>query len=143
MFPSFTAERRALQVAVLVAGLVPVSAGLAGVTLGAGFVGETADVSLDSHFRYLSGLLLGLGLAFWAMAPRIERYTRAVRLLTFLVVLGGLARLGAAIVIGLPNLPMLLAIGMELVVTPTLCLWQARVARLAAEPLEALSKNPI
>jgi hypothetical protein len=143
MFPSFTAERRALQLAVLVAGLVPVSAGLAGVTLGAGFVGDIADVSLDSHFRYLSGLLLGLGLAFWAMMPRIERHVRAVRMLTFLVVLGGFARLAAVIAVGVPDPPMLLALAMELLVTPALCLWQARIARLAEAPLERPSKNPI
>ncbi len=51
-----------------------------------------------------------------------------MRLLTFAVVVGGAARAAAALWVGLPPAPMLAAIGMELVVTPLLCLWQARIA---------------
>jgi len=132
-------ERRALQVAIAIGALVPITAGLAGVLLGAQMAGALAipegirAVSLDSHVRYLSGLLLGIGLAFWSFIPAIERRTREARLLTALVVIGGLARLYGVARGGWPSGPMTFGLTMELVVTPLLCLWQGRVARRSAQ----------
>jgi hypothetical protein len=123
-----------LRIAIALGGLVPVSAGLAGVLLGPPMAGDALSglagaVSLDSHFRYLSGLLLAIGLAFWSLIPRIETQGPAFRLLTAIVVAGGLGRLFGLIQHGTPSAPMLFGLGMELVVTPALCLWQARLAR--------------
>jgi hypothetical protein len=56
-------------------------------------VGAAAPTDLESHFRYLSGLLLGLGLAFAWCVPAIERRTLLFRTLGLVAVLGGLARL--------------------------------------------------
>ena len=120
-------ERRALQTAVALAALVPVSAGGLGVITGTAH--ESAG--FDSHFRYLSGLLLGIGLLFWSMVPAIERRTEAFRVLTFVVVAGGLARLYAYAQRGDPG-TMRLALVMELLITPALCVWQSRVAGQAA-----------
>lgn len=128
-------ERRAFQIAVLVGGLVPVGAGAAGVAFGVDFVGGLAGpdvVSLDSHVRYLSGLLLGIGIAFWAAAPQPEAHTARFRLLTAIVFLGGLARLQGLFLMGAPSAGMRFGLIMELVVTPALCLWQARIARIQA-----------
>lgn len=116
---------------VAVAGIVPVSAGLAGVVLGpamADAVVGGGTVSLDSHFRYLSGLLLAIGLAFWSMIPRIESRGPAFRLLSVVVVTGGLGRLLGLVLHGTPSTAMLFGLTMELVVTPLLCLWQSRIA---------------
>jgi hypothetical protein len=127
-----------LQFAVAAAGLVPVGAGLAGVLLGPGmaqgaFAGLADAVSLDSHFRYLSGLLLGIGVAFWSLIPGIERQGATFRLLTALVVAGGLGRAVALLLHGVPSAPMLFGMAMELGVTPGLCVWQGLVARGAAQ----------
>ena len=78
-----------------------------------------------------AGLLFAIGIGFWSIIPSIETNAYPARLLTFLVVTGGLARLAGAIFIGLPSMPMILAIGMEVIVTPLLCLWQSRIARYA------------
>ncbi|WP_368040548.1 DUF4345 domain-containing protein [Roseicella sp. DB1501] len=126
-------EKRLLQSAILVFGLVPVLAGLAGMILGAGFIADAADPSLDSHVRYLSGLLFGIGVAFWTSAPRIETMGSRFRLLTAVVFAGGLARLVGIVVVGIPSNSAVLALGMELVVTPLLCLWQARVAHAGVQ----------
>nr|WP_280865274.1 DUF4345 domain-containing protein [Falsiroseomonas frigidaquae] len=123
-----------MRIAVALGGCVPVFAGLAGVVLGPGMVaGATGgwDAAQDSHFRYLSGLLLGIGLGFWSTIPALPARTARFRLLTAIVVLGGLARLAALFGQGWPGGPMAAALGMELVVTPLLCLWQGRVAREA------------
>jgi hypothetical protein len=91
-----------------------------------------APPPLDLHYRYLSGLLLGIGLAFWLMIPRIERHGPAVRLLTAIVFVGGLGRLLGGVLHGFPPGPMTWALAMELVVTPLICLWQWRVASAGA-----------
>ncbi|MBV9538741.1 MAG: DUF4345 domain-containing protein [Acidisphaera sp.] len=124
---------RPLQVAVAICGLVPVGAGLSGVLLGPRMTGAAVaaiqgGASLDSHYRYLSGLLLGIGLAFWSLIPGIATRGASFRLLTALVVVGGLGRLLGVALQGVPPASMLFGLGMELVVTPLLCLWQARVA---------------
>jgi hypothetical protein len=120
---------RLLQAAVLLGGFVPVGAGLAGALAGAGMLGEDAvSVSADSHLRYLSGLLLAIGLGFWSCIPALPRRTARMRLLTALVVAGGLARLLGVAERGWPDTPMLFGLTMELVVTPLLCAWQSRLA---------------
>ncbi|HYD18047.1 MAG TPA: DUF4345 domain-containing protein [Patescibacteria group bacterium] len=127
----YACERRALQAAIAVGGLVPVLAGASGMIMGPQLLADPANLAVDSHFRYLSGLLFGIGIAFWYAIPTIETRTGYCRLLCLPIVIGGFARLMAAVFIGLPPLPMLLAIGMELAVTPALCAWQARIAREA------------
>ena len=124
------AQGAALRSAVAVAGIVPVAAGLAGVVSGAAMLGghPAANLTLDSHLRYLSGLLLAIGLGFWSTIPRIEQQTARFRLLTAIVVVGGLGRLYGILVEGLPPAPMLFGLAMELGVTPLLCWWQCRVA---------------
>lgn len=123
-------ERRILQRVVMVAGLVPVTAGLYGALFGAALTGDAGmSIAGDSHYRYLSGLLLGVGLLFWSGIPGIERQSGRFQLLTLIVVVGGLARLGGLLITGLPSLTMVAALVMELVVTPLVCLWQMRVAR--------------
>ena len=123
-------ERRALQLCILIAAVVPVFGGASGVVLGEAAFGPWAGAGEDSHIRYLSGLLLAIGVAFWACVPTIERRGQTVRLLTAIVVTGGLARLGGLVAHGDPG-RMRWALVMELIVTPAICLWQARVARLS------------
>jgi len=121
-------ERRALQIAVAIASLVPICAGGAGVLFGPAMV-DVADApnAADSHFRYLSGLLLGVGLAFVTMIPRIESHAVRFRILAVIVVVGGLGRLLSLVLHGYAGKPMLFGLVMELAVTPALALWQAHV----------------
>lgn len=122
--------RLGLQLVVAVGALVPVSAGLAGVLTGMEILGHAdIDAGTDSQFRFLSGLLLAIGVGFWSCIPRIEFRAGRFRLLTMLIFVGGLARLFAASqAAGTPPLAALGALVMELVVTPLLCLWQASIA---------------
>jgi hypothetical protein len=125
-------ERRALQIVVAIGSLIPIGAGLAGVLLGPAMIDAAGlPIAADSHYRYLSGLLLGIGIGFVTTIPSIERRTARVRLLAAIVVIGGLGRLLSLLLHGVPDAPMLAALVMELVVTPALALWQARVARRA------------
>ena len=122
-------ERRLLQFAIFIAGFVPVLAGAGGANLGSAFLGEITGTAMDSHFRYLSGILLAIGLCFWSFIPKIEQKEPQAKILTILVLTGGLIRLLSALLVIRPPVPMMLAIGMEVIVTPLLYLWIKRIAR--------------
>jgi hypothetical protein len=123
-------SKQFLQIAVAVGGLVPVVAGLAGIVFGPGMLPDVSGpISLDSHFRYLSGLLLGIGFGFWSCIRRIEQQGARFQLLTVIVFIGGLGRFWSLMIIGFPHRVMLFGLVMELVVTPLLAYWQHRISR--------------
>ncbi len=94
------AEKRLLQIAICVCCAVPLAGGLLGVVQGGRWFGQPPEVTLDSHFRYLSGLLLAIGLVFLSTVPRIETHTRTFTVLTTLVAVGGCARMLSIVVDG-------------------------------------------
>jgi hypothetical protein len=126
------AELRLLQAVAALACLVPLIVGSQSVLRGIEYLkGAPMPVppDLDSHFRYVSGIFLGLGLGFAYAIVRIERRTAIFRLLGMMVVIGGLARGLSWIEIGRPSSGHVFGLGMELGVVPLLMLWQTRVAR--------------
>ena len=88
----------------------------------------------DNHHRYLSGLLLAIGLGYWSAVPMIEKMATRLRLLTALVAIGGLARLSGLVLGDMPTLPVASALAMELLAAPLLCLWQARITSRQHSP---------
>jgi hypothetical protein len=110
-----------------------VTGGLAGILAAPELLETTAcGATCNNHVRYLSGLLLGIGLVAWSLVPRIERTASTFQTLTVLVVIGGLARLSSLVIVGPPNRAMIAGLIMELVVTPSLCVWQRRVIKRLA-----------
>ena len=129
-------ERRLLQLATAIACIVPITMGVESIVDGPSVirgVEAPVPVDLDSHFRYLSGLLLGIGLLFLVSIPRIERHTIVFRVLGAIIVVGGLARLVSLLSVGAPGDGHRFGLVMELVVVPLIVLWQARVARRCAD----------
>lgn len=122
--------KRMLQAVVALLALVPTSTGLAGIVLGPDFLrlDPPWPADLDSHFRFLSGVFLGVGLGFYSCIPAIERKGPRFRLLAALVFSGGLARLLSLAMAGAPSAGHLIGLGMELAIVPLLVLWQARVS---------------
>lgn len=125
-------EKRLLQAVMCVVLLVPLSGGAMGMVFGPdwlhrGVVGR----DLDSHFRYLSGLLFAMAALFASCVPNVERKAARLRLLAILPVTGGLARLFAFLQ-GPPSRGHIVALCLELGVVPLLVLWQARVAKRLA-----------
>jgi len=97
-----------MRILIWLACLVPIGGGLAGA------LGLLPDSS--SHVRYLSGLLLGIGLGLAWAAFDLQKRAWLFDAFVPLVILGGVARL-----IGAPSTWQdFLALGMELVVTPLL-----------------------
>lgn len=124
-----TAEKRCLQAAVVIGSLVPLLAGGAGMLRGPGMIHAAAQGDLDSHYRYLSGLLFGIGIGFLSCVPGIEAKSARFRLLAFIVITGGVGRALGWLMTDALSPAMTGALVMELAVTPLLALWQARVAR--------------
>ena len=124
-------SKRGLQIAILLLAAIPTAAGAVGCALGPGFLSlqEPWPADLDSHFRFLSGIFVVIGLGFYSCLRGIERKTRRFRTLAGLVWAGGLARLLSLTIAGAPSLPHLAGLGMELLVVPGLVLWQSAVAR--------------
>ena len=127
------AERRLLQAAIALGCLSPLYFGLRGVIEGpamlAGMDPGQAPPDLLSHYRFLSGLFLGLGLVLLSCLPAIERRTARFRWACAAVVIGGLARAFGMVTGDAPSAGHWLALAAELGVVPLLLLWQARVAR--------------
>ncbi len=125
-------ERRLLQAATALASLVPLSMGVHSVIGSAAVlrgVAHPLPTDLDSHFRYLSGLLLGIGIVFLATIPRIEKNGTMFRALGLVILIGGLSRLWSLVEAGPPGAGHQFGLAMEIAVVPTLVAWQARVAR--------------
>ncbi len=126
--------KTALQIVVAVLAATPVLVGLEGILSGPKFLHETAPwpVDLDSHFRFLSGFFLAIGLAWYSCIPRIEAKTERFRLLAACTFTGGLARLVSLFLSGAPSLGHLAGLCVELLAVPALVWWQGRVANKAA-----------
>ena len=125
-------ERKLLQIAFALAGLVLVGFGFAGVYLGADFLDLSGNVVMDSYIRFLKGMLLAVGVVYWSAIPDIERHGERISLVTFILVLGAIPRLMAVIGHGVPTIGILVGLAGELIAAPLLWLWQRRVA-LAAQ----------
>jgi hypothetical protein len=126
-------EKRLLQLVVILAALVPVLGGAASVVgnplRGAGFIG--------SQFSYANGLLIGVGLCYWMLVPRIERNGERLFLLTMIVVVGGFCRAIGVLTGGVGGPGVYACLAMELVVAPSVYLWQTHLARRA--PVDAMA----
>jgi hypothetical protein len=124
-------ERKLLQIAFALAGLVLIVFGLAGVFFGANFVDLSGNVEIDSYFRFLKGVLLGIGLIYWSSIPDIARHGERVSLVTFILVLGAVPRLIAVIGHGVPTIGIMISLAGELIVAPLLWLWHQHVIGVA------------
>ena len=124
-------EKRLLQAALAIGGAFSLFVATLSVTQGVAAITRdgAANLGLDSHFRYLSGIFLGALIAMYSCIPDVERKGERLRLIGALIVCGGLARLIGVFAMGLPGWGHRYGLVMELVVTPLILLWQARVAR--------------
>ena len=121
-------ERTLLQAAIAIVCLVPLTVASVSIVRGAMWLQPQPGTDLDSHFRYLSGIFLVMGVAFLTCIPGIESKTERFRLLGAMVVGGGLARLVSLGVVGEPSPGHLLGLCIELTVVPLLVAWQTRIS---------------
>jgi hypothetical protein len=125
-------EKRLLQIVIALAALVPVVVGLAGAIWGPAMGAGSIIGFGDSQFRYLSGVLVGVGAAYWMLVPTIEKEGERLFMLTLIVVIGGFCRASSLLLGGPAGAAVYIGLVMELIVAPGAYLWQMRLARLAA-----------
>lgn len=127
----------ALQVVLAVLGVLPLAFGVLGLWAGVGLYipVEAATPKLDSQFRFVSALDLGLAAIAWWFVAHIESHAGVFRLVCLLVFLGGVGRVAAWLSTGSPGPAFALVTAIELLV-PALIPWQAHVQRssLGATP---------
>jgi Domain of unknown function (DUF4345) len=124
-------ERKLLQLAVAVAGLIGVVLGLTGVLFGTLYADLSGDVVLDSYVRFGKGVLLAIGLIYWSSIPRIERHGDRIALITLILVSGSLSRLLSLAGHGVPTVGIISNLVAGLVFVPLVWLWQRHVASVA------------
>lgn len=128
--------RRALEIVVLIGGVVCVVIGLAHIAMGPEALpgAESVNATMDSMDRFYATIFLGYGVALaWCSRDLASRSNVFAALLALLFV-GGLARLVSMVVVGRPNDFTLFLLAIELVAPPLLWFWHRRsVSREAPE----------
>jgi hypothetical protein len=125
-------ERFFLQFATAFGALVLLLLGISGVLLGVRFLHGSDNIVVDNYFRFLSAVMAGMGFLYLTSIPHIERHRTRFGILSFLIVLGGLAHLYAFLIRPVPSNGTLFGLFMELVYVPLLWLLQRHVANRAA-----------
>ncbi|GGK16531.1 hypothetical protein GCM10010124_06400 [Pilimelia terevasa] len=126
------AGRRGLQVLVAVLACVPVGTGLLDVLGGVAVLpGPPPSTSpdLESNYRFFATVWCGVGLTLAWTVPRVERAGAVLRAIGGAIFVGGLVRLLAAALHGLPHPIFVTAAAVELAAPPLVVWWQAQVAR--------------
>ena len=124
--------KRSLQVVLAILSLLPLAVGTLGFIYGAALLAPAAGVTpkLDSHYRFMSALDVGLAVTVWWIIPQLERQTSLFRLVCMIVFAGGVGRVVACLLVGSPGTAFLAVTGLELLI-PLLIPWQAQVAKQA------------
>ncbi len=122
--------KRGLQIVLAVLSIIPILISVLGITQGtARFLPASAITpSFDSHYRYIAGYYLSLGLIGLWMIPNIERHQSLFRIVCFSVFMGGVGRAISLLQVGVPNTPALFFMAWELCF-PLLLFWQAKIIR--------------
>jgi hypothetical protein len=122
--------KQGLQFTIGILSMIPILIGLLGITQGTTRWLSASNITpdFDSHYRYITGYYLSLGmLGFW-MIPKIEQHTELLRIICASVFMGGVGRAFSIVRVGMPNLLALMFTGLELCF-PLLLLWQAKIPR--------------
>jgi hypothetical protein len=118
-----TKQCLALQITIGLMAMIPIFVGINGISRGPAILDKTSNYSipLDSHFRYLSGFPVAMGIMLLRSLPTIDRDNSDLRRACLLIVIGGLGRLWGLISVGLET-GVVIATIVELFVLPFLCL---------------------
>jgi hypothetical protein len=86
-----------------------------------------ADAVLDSQNRFYGMAFVGYGALVLLSLQDLDRYANVFRIVLGFIALGGVARLISVVQLGLPPLPVIALIGVELLGVPLILWWHARV----------------
>jgi len=118
-------------------GLVPIVIGLTGIFSGLERLVTDCQFSSDSdgQYRYLSAIYLGFGALIIWIQSRLLIEAQLFRMLMAMVFVAGVARAIPSIAVGLPRIPVLIALIFELIFPPFVLIWHSMVLKAEALPL--------
>ncbi|CAF0772100.1 unnamed protein product [Rotaria sordida] len=125
-----TSQCLVLQIVIGLVAIVPLFFGLNGIIRGPSMLatGYNYPISVDSHFRYLSGLPVAMGILLLRNLPTIDRDASDLHRVSLLIFIGGLGRLWGLITVSFEVSTMVTTL-VELLLFPFLCLWQHQVQK--------------
>jgi uncharacterized protein YjeT (DUF2065 family) len=125
--------KRALQIVTALLGLVPIVTGLIAMSGTSDPIYAAAGLAslpvLDSNLRFFAGVWFGLGVAILWLVPRIDTQTVLFRAIWFMIFCGGVGRLVSLMLVGMPPVPFVGFIVLEIVGAPLFIWWQVRIAK--------------
>jgi hypothetical protein len=125
-------ERRLLQIALGIIGVVAITFGLTGVLFGTSLSGVRLGVTMEGYVRFIKGVLIAVGLIYWSAIPQIEKRSERISTVTFILMFGAAARLMAVIGHGFPTVGLVISLIGELVIVPLIWLWHRHLVRRSA-----------
>ena len=128
--PELNRNKKWLQRVLVVLGLIPLVSGALCILGGAqGMPGGMAiNSTVDGELRFLGGIWFGFGLILYSIIPKIETETMVFRLLIASIFAGGIGRLISIANLGFPHPFFLGPLFIELILAPTLIVWQKSIA---------------
>jgi len=121
---------RALCIIPFVTGIIDIVDGLGLLTVAGAQLGSAAnDPVLNSQVGFWGAIWFGFGVILWRASSHLRDEVDLFRLLCGTVALSGLARLGAAVVYGLPGPVLTVAMSVEIIAGAGFFLWHATALR--------------
>jgi hypothetical protein len=126
--------KRGLQLTLAVLSMIPILVGVTGIVLGTSrwLPANMIAPEFDSHYRYIAGYYISLGMLGLWIIPSIEKHRSLFRIVCASVFMGGIGRVVSISQVGLPGSMALFFTAFELCF-PLLLFWQAKLSRLHYE----------
>lgn len=126
---------RAFCVLAFLTGAVDMIAGVRLLIVGGARLGDVArDPVLNSQVAFWGAMWFGFGVVLWRTSAHLRAEASLFRVLCAIIVLAGLARLGAALATGLPGPALTVAMFVELFAGTGLYLWHAAMMKGNGNP---------
>jgi hypothetical protein len=124
--------KKGLQLTLAILSIIPLCVGIVGIVQGTSrwLPADMITPEFDSHYRYIAGYYMSLGmLALWII-PRIEKQKELFRILCAAIFMGGVGRVASILQWGVPS-PIGLFFTIFELCFPLFLFWQAKVSRIA------------
>jgi Domain of unknown function (DUF4345) len=121
--------KRGLQLTLAVLSMIPIAVGIMGIALGTSrwLPANIITPEFDSHYRYIAGYYVSLGMLGLWIIPRIEKHRSLFRIICASVFIGGIGRVVSILQVGVPGSMALFFTAFELCF-PLLLFWQAKLS---------------
>jgi hypothetical protein len=121
--------KRGLQLTLAILSIIPMIVGTIGIVRGTSrwLPANLITPEFDSHYRYIAGYYISLGILTLWMIPKIEKHRSLFRILCGSIFLGGIGRVVSILQVGAPG-PMAIFFTAFELCFPLFLFWQAKLS---------------